>query len=298
MWRCWIILSMSKFVTLLVMTSVAHGDFFINVSIVDPTNSFQSYHAAITSHAVATGRLWGSHFAGNTNLELEIVFDNTFPRATGASVTTAFVANRGGFNIFEQGVAAEVRTGVDPNGATPDLRFTFNSSYLQDELWFDPDPVSRTQVVPLNRTDAMSVFLHEFGHAIAFNGWQDSFDGTYPGDYKSPYDELKSFDGTNFYFNGANAVALYGGAVPVTYGNGAHIGNSSPRPGENLIPDLMNGVVFFRGTRYDISPLDLAIVADTGLNVVPVPEPMMLGSCALALTLVLKRHRPLRKDKA
>ncbi len=112
----------------------------------------------------------------------------------------------------------------------------------------------------------MSVFLHEFAHAIAFNGWQDGTNGSYPGDYKSTFDELKSFDGTNFYFNGTNAMGLYGAPVPITFGNVTHIGNEAPRPGSDLIPDLMNGVVFFRGTRYGITPLDLAIIADIRSN--------------------------------
>lgn len=275
----------------LLFTGSAQAGFVIGVTIVDPTNTFQAYHAPITSHAIASAQLWGAHFAGTTNLELEVLFDNSFPRATGASVTSSFVANRGGFNIFEQGVAAEIRTGVDPNGATADYRFTFNTDYLQNELWFDPDPNSRTAAVPTNRTDAMSVFLHEFGHALVFNGWQDSTNGTYPGDYKSTFDELTNFDGTNFYFNGSSASALYGNPVPVTFGNTTHIGNSNPRPGSDLIPDLMNGVVFFRGARYDISALDLAIVTDTGLNLVSVPEPTSLAYCAAFLMIARCSYR-------
>ena len=256
----------------------------IGVTIVDPKNSFLSYHAPIISHAIASGQRWGAHFPGTTNLALEVVFDNSIPRATGGSITASFVTNRGGFNVFEQGVGAKIRTGIDSNGASPDYRITFNSSYLQNELWFDSDTFSRSQVVPADRTDAMSVFLHEFGHALAFNGWQDNFNGTYPGDYKSTFDENKTFDGTNFYLNGSNATTLYGSAVPVTFGNATHLGNNSPRPGADVIPDLMNGVVFFRGARYDISPLDLAIVADTGLTVVSVPEP---SSIALMLASIL-----------
>ena len=57
---------------------------------------------------------------------------------------------------------------------------------------------------------------------------------------------------------GPAAEALYGGAVPITFGNNFHIGNSPPRPGDDafLVPDLMNGVVFYRGMSYGISPLD------------------------------------------
>ena len=47
----------------------------------------------------------------------------------------------------------------------------------------------------------------------------------------------------------------------------------------------MNGVVFYRGTRYDISALDLAILRDTGLAVAAAPEPtstaLLLGGLGL-----------------
>ncbi len=263
----------------------ASGDIQVDVNFIDPSNLFSDLYSTIDSHAKAAGARWGSNFSGNTSLQLEVVFSDSIPRATGGSVTSAFVANRGGFNIFEQGVGAEIRTGTDPNGASPDLRFTFNSNYLRNELWFDSNPFTRVAIVPSNRTDAVSVFLHEFGHAIAFNGWQDSFNGTYPGDYKSNFDERKTFNGNDFFFNGSSATSLYGGPVPVTFGNATHLGNDAPRPGSDLIPDLMNGVVFNRGTRYDISPLDLAILSDTGFTITSVPEPNSIASCLIVAIL-------------
>ncbi|MEO8011102.1 MAG: hypothetical protein ABI650_05615 [Dokdonella sp.] len=39
----------------------------------------------------------------------------------------------------------------------------------------------------------------------------------------------------------------------------------APRLGATLIDQLMNGVVFYRGTRYHITPLDRAILLDAGL---------------------------------
>jgi hypothetical protein len=47
--------------------------------------------------------------------------------------------------------------------------------------------------------------------------------------------------------NGRSATTSF------VYDNYGHLGNNDPRPGSDLIPDLMNGIVFFRGTRYDIS---------------------------------------------
>ena len=183
--------------------------------------------------------------------------------------TSAFVNNIDGINVYEQGVASEIRTGSDPNGALPDLYLKFEPSYLTGELWFDPDPQTRTTLVPSNKTDAYSVILHELAHAIGFNGWHNETTGAVPGSpqYESTFDQWETFDGTNLYFNGPMAELAYGGPVPITFGDNFHVGNAPPRPGSELIPDLMNGVVFNRGARYEISPLDLAILADAGVAV-------------------------------
>jgi hypothetical protein len=203
------------------------------------------------------------------------------------------VRNNGTIDIFEQGAAGELRTGIDPNGDTPDIEFTFGTNYLQNSLWFDPDPVARTAPVPSNRTDAVTVFLHEFGHAFAFNGFRNGTTGELPGAFGSTMDELTNFDGTEFTFFGEAAQTLYGNPVPLTFGNIFHLGNELPRPGSDLIPDLMNGVSFLEGTRYDISPLDIAMVADMGVAVVPEPSSLALlvvGTAGLALYLSWRRH--------
>ena len=97
---------------------------------------------------------------------------------------------------------------------------------------------------------------------------------------------------------GPLARAAYGNQdVPLTYGNYAHIGNgnfpsgsSNGRPGNDLIPDLMNGIVFTNGQRYFISELDLAILGDTGLTIVPVPEPATVGLLAVAVLALVRRR--------
>ncbi len=190
--------------------------------------------------------------------------DNAYPRAAGRSETTIFVGSSGGYDIFDQGAAYEARTGIDPNGTSHDAVITLNTSYVANELWFDPDPGTRTAPVPSNRTDAVSVFLHEVGHILAFNGWRDNYTGIMPSNYQSPFDQFTTFDG-NFFFEGASSVFNYGSALPLTYGNAKHVANNPPRPGSDLITDLMNGVVFYRGTRYDISVLDLEVGRDCGL---------------------------------
>jgi len=105
------------------------------------------------------------------------------------------------------------------------------------------------------------------GHIIGFNGWKNGTNGLLPSNYESTFDEKTIFNGSNLFFTGASAVAVYGGNIPLTYNNYGHLGNNSPRPGSNLVPDLMNGVVYNRGSRYNISSLDLAILSDIGLPI-------------------------------
>ncbi|MGL4515048.1 MAG: hypothetical protein ACRCT8_18335 [Lacipirellulaceae bacterium] len=240
-----------------------------NVTLDDPGGLFAGYESRITSHTLAAGARWAEFLVGDASIEVVVEADPTIDRATGASVTTSFVANEGGFNLFEQAMAAEVRSGVDPNDAAPDVRIELNpGSYMRQELWFDPDPTARSAFVPVENTDAMSVFLHEIGHALAYNGWLDSTTGQVPSDFRSPWDAGVSASGGQLYFGGPAVVAHYGGPAPVTLGNATHWGNFAPLAGEDLVPELMNGVVFYRGSRYDVSELDLALLSDTRVSVV------------------------------
>lgn len=245
------------------------GEIAYSVTFVDPTGALAGYESAITDHVLAAGGAWDAVTLGGASIEVfvEAAFD--IPRATGRSVTTGFVGFIDGFNVFEQGMAHEVLTGVDPSGDDFDVEIRLAPDYVQNELWFDPDPFTRVEPVPIDRTDAMSVFLHELGHALAFNGWLDGETGELPGDFRSPWDARVEPIGDDFFFTGPNTTALLGGPAAVTFGNANHLGNDSPRAGEELIPDLMNGVVFNRGERYDISPLDRAVLRDVGLAVVP-----------------------------
>ncbi len=263
----------------------------ISVVFDDPGSSYSAYYADLQRLTVAAGSAWTNHFAppqAGAALTVQISFA-TIATSSGHSLASAWVGTgSAGQALYEQGAAFEWRTGVDANGAAPDIQINIGSSgFLQNELWFDPDPLRMASAVPTDRTDAFSVLLHEWGHAFAFNGWLDGNSGQAPGNYASSFDALvapaQGAEGTTLYFSAPQAAGLYGGAVPLTFGNYAHLGNSGARGGAGLIPDLMNGEGFYRGTRYEISALDLAIMADVGLPmaaVTSVPEP---GSAALLL---------------
>jgi hypothetical protein len=255
------------------------------VVVVDPAGPLAPFVSQIEKHAKAAGDEWSRFLVippgapGPRTITISVALDPFVTRAGGRSATTGFVANRAGYNIFEQGQAFEIRTGIDPNGATSDVEITFEPDYFFSELWFDAAPVisprSQPVNIPSDKTDAFSVFVHEIGHALAFNGWMDWSTGELPlsppdpAAYRSPFDELTLWSGDEPFFLGAHARAAYRqDDVPLTVGNVFHLGNASGQGlGSDLVPDLMNGVVFARGVRYTISRIDLSLLRDLGISV-------------------------------
>ena len=267
--------------------------------------------AQLGSHVAAAGQLWVRELAidGPRSIEVTIGIDDARPTANGGSVTSAFVGVAGGRDLFEQGAAAELRSGADPNGAAADIRITFNTTYLRNELWFDPAPALRTATVPPDRTDAMSVLLHEFGHALAYNGFANPANGVPQPTFWSTFDRwMIPGPPTPVRFAGPRASAAYGSNPDLTINNIFHWGNTAlqglrpaqapattapirfvdgrPQPpafehepvsidasalaasmlrADALADELMNGLFFVRGTRYAISNLDRATLADAGL---------------------------------
>ena len=235
-----------------------------NVIFNDPTGTYTSYYTAIQSNIIAAGLNWNRYIKGSGSLDIKVGFT-----LTGDSVATggsSFVySNNGSLNTVPSVASQKLRTGIDNNGASADVDFNLNPTYLSGSqaLWYDPDPLTRTTSIPTNRVDAVSVFIHEFGHALAFSGFKNNTNGTLTGNVQTTFDQKTSFDGTNFFFTGTRATAVYGGAVPLTFGSISHLGNNSPRPGSNLLTDVMAAVASF-GRNY-ISTLDLAILADCGI---------------------------------
>lgn len=268
--------------------SMANASLTASVQIVDDDHLITGLYDQIVAHVGAALTDWGQYIVGSGNIDVEVKVTDSIVRSAGASRASAFIRDKNGIAVYGAGTAYKINNGVDVNGSAPDIEILLNPNYARDELWFDPDPLSRLALVPVNKTDAVSVFLHEVGHAIAFNGWGRSTDGRLPGAYASTWDINTVFDGTGLYFTGDNAQAIYGGAVPVTFGNNYHIGNGAGA-GSDLLNDVMNGVVFYRGQRYSVSQLDVAMAQDMGVVVQAVPEPqtavlMSFGLLILAFT--------------
>ena len=164
-------------------------------------------------------------------------------------------------------MAYELRTGNDPNGASPDVEVAFDPEYVKT-LWWDPKPRSRKRPIPNDKLDAVSVIAHELGHAIAFNGRIDPKSGNTNGGEISPYDRWVIFEGADFFFTGPIVTKLYRKRLPIskTQNNYHHFGEPRPRLDKRLKDDVMNGLFMEYGKRYFVSDLDRAILADCGLE--------------------------------
>lgn len=270
------------------------------VSFDDSGGQFSGYYAPLRQDVQAAGAAWSGYTGGSGSIDVLVRFAD-LPTMSGVSATSVYAGASDGLAIYEQGVLGKLRSGIDANGAAPDAVITIGRTYLTNELWLDPDPYARTAAVPASRTDAESALLHEFGHILAFSGWRDPTSGALPGGYESSYDRLVAGGTGGLYFTGADAEALYGGPVPLTSGSYQHLGNEAPLPGSDLLGDLMNGVSFYRGTRYWISPLDIAMLDDVAAPLAPVaaaapaslaadaaavPEPGTLALLAVSLGLL------------
>ena len=280
----------------LATTPAAEAGFQVAVTFNDPGGAYSSYYGGLATEIEAAGADWSRALPNTAGvLTIQVDFAN-IPTVSSASTTSVFAGTDGPYSVLEQGALAKVTPGVGSPGASPDAVINVGTGYL-NRLYFDPAPDARTAPIPYGKVDALSVFIHEFGHILVFNGFRNAYNGTLPGGYESTFDALTAFDGTNFYFTGPRAEAIYGGPVPLTFGNIFHLGNGSRRPGSDLLSDLMNGVVYYPEHRYDISPLDLAIVEDTGITLRAVPEPSSLallvaGASVLAVHVRRRRSRP------
>ena len=217
-------------------------------------------------------RRWSAVLAGDAALtvRIQITTDVTSQRAEGSWSNGTTAARTGGFSYAVGSPAWQLQGNARAGTASDaDIVISVHPDYLQNELFLDPTPATRGDT-PSDRTDGLSVLIHEIGHAIGFTGYYDEGTDTFSGNYKTGYDYRLSVVNGAVMFDGPNVRALMGGAIPLTDNNYCHYGNSNAYPGTDSDPllGLMNGVVYYRGYAYAIGALDLAVLADTGVGTV------------------------------
>ncbi len=253
------------------------------VTVTDTTGRGAGFTTALTANAIAAANIWNSYLVGQGTISVRVnIVELSTDGANGHSPTYVVKNVVGGVSITEEGAASELRTGIDPNGAAADIEINVDPDYVFNHLWLDPNPAASNGTVPANRLDGFSMLLHEMGHALAFNGWRDWATGVLPppGNIMSVYDQHVVLSGGHRYFVGPNAQAVYGGPVTLNDGNYHHYGNTSGELSADLTHGLMNGVVFVAGRRSVISELDLAILRDSGLQMMTDRADTLVGSAS------------------
>jgi hypothetical protein len=158
------------------------------------------------------------------------------------------------------------------------------------------------------QVDFRSVLTHEIGHSL---GWDSTYDHTYDdwGWFGTKYYGLTAWDknlvdsagnrpmsggtGTpgNFneldnpvYFDGANAVALYGGDVPVYAPNPFEPGSSIAHLDETALGSLLMSPAIASGQMIrTVSDLEWAMMKDMGWTIIPEPASVLLMLFAAGL---------------
>ena len=173
----------------------------------------------------------------------------------------------------------KILTGVDANFESVDGSITWNFAYS----WSYDDAVGNDEF------DFESTAMHELVHTLGFVSdvsapgnnlpseyWSvfDSFivtsDAVHPisnGTWNSAYNTNLTGGNGGLYFGGPNAVAAYGGLVPLY--TPSSFGGSSISHLDGL-GDVMSPATP-PGVAYTLSPVDLGILEDLGYTVTPQP---------------------------
>lgn len=226
--------------------------------------------ALILETARAAGLWLSSYISGTGTIELEIRFDGSIDTMNARSIDvkahgTGKAQDGKSYLLYEDGVAAEIRSGVDVNGDKSDAVVTVGTTNLDRYYWFD-ETLGSTDDIPLNKTDGFQVMLHELLHTMGFNGWLANSTGPYTGNAISLYDSLFKLDGGRSYFVGDNAKAAYGAEVPVT---NVHLGDALTFADGRLngAETVMSASHPSNGTRLSLDPVVIGVLRDLGHTV-------------------------------
>ena len=215
----------------------------------------------------AVGMWINSYVKGLGTIDISVRFDATIPTMNAGSTSnqslgTAKAANGNTYNLLQDSVPAEWQTGKDINGATSDLGINIGTTNLDRYYWFDPT-LATANDIPRDKTDGFRVLLHEVLHGMGFNGWVSVGAA---GTVASAYDLFYTTQNGRNFFVGPNAVAAFGGPVPVT---GPHLGDATSFA-QGVLTGSASAMSYDgvpNGARISLDPVVIGVLRDLGFTV-------------------------------
>jgi hypothetical protein len=254
------------------------GNIFGSRGWLDPNSLFQQ-------NIRAAANLWAAHFNSTANIVVKVDNHSYAARAGGTSSNgRQLYTNAAGKKVWEPGPLTRVLTGSNPGQTSTgfDIKLGFDTSFVQNNYWFDPQPTLRTAAVPSNKGDFISVVMHELGHGFGMTGYRAFDTGVVAGADTTLFEDKSYFGGNGtaiaggvrnpMYFRGDNAKTVYGSDLHLV-----NVRSTDPNYSQNyfhlstcgssddgLRGTLMNGCVLPNGSRLDITALDAALFGDLG----------------------------------
>lgn len=199
--------------------------------------------------------------SANVTIDLNIVVVSGMGATATAGSPYHYTPN-GTLQTLKNVVTTKVQTGSDINGGTADATITLSSSYMDTVNLYAANPADARAAL------VKTIMLHEVTHTLGMSGFLDRTTGALTTQYQSIYDANVVLSGGKPYFVGGNAVAVLGGAVPLTGLNSPsaiyHVDSTAM---EYMARDLMGPTASFPAIESD---LDLAILKDLGHSITKV----------------------------
>ncbi|MDT7951554.1 MAG: hypothetical protein RQ966_08630 [Acetobacteraceae bacterium] len=213
---------------------------------------------------------WGEYILADRSLQIQINIGTTAYPTELADDVVSFVPLPAGFKVDlgtqQQGATvSRAVAGIASGEAfpSPDITITLNQADL-NSIYFPSNPSSSYQV-PAGKVDLVSLFEHEIGHAIGFDGLRNQ--SGVLANAESVFDTWVNVSGSSASLvSPAEQNQYRGQPVPLTTGasNGANNYTLASGSLSSLSDDLMNQSLK-PGQRYQISGLDLAAVETAGV---------------------------------
>lgn len=232
----------------------------LTVTFNDPTGTLTPFRETIIKGVNAAWDLWEAHFTRTAPIEVEIGYKPGGPVSSGGAKYPSVLTGETFLDktVIRSGVAHEIITGIDLNGAEVDCSINFTDEELAPVFF----RASLNDPLPTNKLDSILVFAHDFGHILGFAssiGYGTNQITTFDRFITSP-------DNPRFF--GPNAVAVNGGnTVELTYGKQVSaILREAPHHTAGAVMSIMGPVTIDPHYETNGLPLlDLAILQDLGL---------------------------------